>query len=197
MTSRHLYLFLALCSLSSCALTHHQPMTPSTVPSVTPPAPKNASSFNAYSKSDALYIALGHFEQDRSLSAEVRNAKIAELEQVAHPDSPSQVRLALLLAMQHVPKADARALDVLNQVSQVHDGDTEALAPLIALVSDALSERTALKMQQEQLNEQLREAEARSASLASKIQELKDIENRLVSRPGPETSSTRPAATHP
>ncbi len=196
MTSRHLYLLLALCSLSSCALTNNQPMMPSAASPVVPPVSKNVSS-DTFSKSDALRAALGHFEQDRSLSVEKRNEKIAELEQVAHPDSPSQVRLVLLLTMQHDPKADAQALDVLNQVSRQHDGDTDALAPLVTLIRDALSERTALQKQQEQLNEQLQEAEARSASLASKIQELKDIENRLVSRPGPETPPVRPAAQHP
>lgn len=195
MTSRHLYLFLALCSLSSCALIHHQPMTPSTASPVTLPVTPNTPS-ETFFKSDALRVALRNFEQDRSLGVEGRNAQIAALEQAAHPDSPSLVRLALLLSMQHDPKADARALDVLHQVARQHDGDAEALAPLVTLISDALSERTALQMQQEQLNEQLQEAEARSASLASKIQELKDIENRLVSRPGPETPPAR-AAPHP
>jgi predicted RNase H-like nuclease (RuvC/YqgF family) len=54
-------------------------------------------------------------------------------------------------------------------------------------------ERAALAEKVEQLNQQLRDAQARSEALGSKIQELKAIERSLVSRPAPDAGERAPS----
>ncbi len=53
-------------------------------------------------------------------------------------------------------------------------------------------ERAALEEKIDQLNQQLRDAQARSEALSSKIQELKAIERSLVSRPIPDAGDRAP-----
>jgi predicted RNase H-like nuclease (RuvC/YqgF family) len=53
-------------------------------------------------------------------------------------------------------------------------------------------ERSALEEKIDQLNQQLRDAQARSEALSSKIQELKAIERSLVSRPTPDAGDRAP-----
>lgn len=53
-------------------------------------------------------------------------------------------------------------------------------------------ERAALEEKVDQLNQQLRDAQARSEALSSKIQELKAIERSLVSRPTPDAGERTP-----
>jgi predicted RNase H-like nuclease (RuvC/YqgF family) len=53
-------------------------------------------------------------------------------------------------------------------------------------------ERAALEERVDQLNQQLRDAQARSEALSSKIQELKAIERSLVSRPTPDAGERVP-----
>jgi TolA-binding protein len=54
-------------------------------------------------------------------------------------------------------------------------------------------ERAALAEKVDQLNQQLRDAQARSEALSSKIQELKAIERSLVSRPAPDAGERAPS----
>jgi hypothetical protein len=100
------------------------------------------------------------------------------------PQTPAVgVRLAMLLGQPRGPMDLFRAQGLLENILKSSDPAAASLHPLARALAAQYGERLKLEMQNEKLNQQLKESQRRNSELQEKLDALADIERTLPVRP--------------
>jgi hypothetical protein len=130
----------------------------------------------------ALRDTLDYFNRWRGALAPELGREIALLGREPRTEA-DQMRLAMLLSLQHGSGDLNRAITLLDAVLKSRRAAAWQLRPLAGLLATQLAAQSRLEEQAEKLGLQVREERKRADSLGEKLEALKGIESSLPARP--------------